>query len=115
MSEAVANKPIATDFFVSVDGKPHKAVMKFPEVLGDLSFVEKWRETLGANPEPKQREAADLAQLARDRFLADSRVGQPYLTAAEESPPSRRTWRTGRKTHYTMGWHLLAGRAYKGL
>jgi hypothetical protein len=36
--------------------------------LSDLLFVEKWRDTLGTNPEPKQREAVDLAQLAQERF-----------------------------------------------
>jgi hypothetical protein len=50
----------------------------------DLSFVEEWRETLGANPEPKQREAVDLAQLARERLLADSMVGQQYLKTSED-------------------------------
>jgi hypothetical protein len=45
----------------------------------DLSFVERWRETLGTNPEPRQREAADLAKLAKDRYLADTAVGQTYI------------------------------------
>ncbi len=53
-------------------------------MVSDLSFVEKWRETLGTSPEPKQREAADLAQLARERFFADSKVGQPYLRTADD-------------------------------
>jgi hypothetical protein len=52
--------------------------------LSDLSFVENWRDTLGTNPEPKQREAVDLAQLAQERFLADSRVGQQYLTTLDD-------------------------------
>ena len=47
----------------------------------DVSFVEKWRETLGANPESVQRDAVDLAQLARERYIADSKVGQPYIAA----------------------------------
>lgn len=49
-----------------------------------MSFVEKWRETLGTNPEPVQRDAVDLAQLARERYFADSRVGQPYIAAPGE-------------------------------
>jgi hypothetical protein len=65
---------------VEVSGKPHRVVVEFA-ALSDMSFVEKWRETLGAKPEPIQRDAVDLAQLARDRYFADSRVGQPYIAA----------------------------------
>ena len=65
---------------VEVSGKPHRVVVEFA-ALTDMSFVEKWRETLGAKPEPIQRDAVDLAQLARDRYFADSRVGQPYIAA----------------------------------
>lgn len=83
MGGATHTKPITTEFIVSVNAQPHKAEVEFAEMLGDLSFVEKWREALGTNPEPKQREAVDLAQLARERFVADSRVGQPYLSTAE--------------------------------
>jgi hypothetical protein len=39
--------------------------------LSDLSLVETWRDALGTNPEPKQKEAVDWAQLAQERFLAD--------------------------------------------
>jgi hypothetical protein len=53
-------------------------------MLSDLSFVERWRATLGTNPDPKQKEAVELAQLARERFFADSGVGQPYLTRSED-------------------------------
>jgi hypothetical protein len=84
MTGALVSKCITTDLIVSVNAKPRKAVVAFPEIIRDLSFVQKWRETLGTHPEPKQKEAADLAQLAQDRFVADSRVGQPYLTAAED-------------------------------
>ena len=52
--------------------------------LSDLSFVERWRETLDADPDPKQKDAVELAQLARERFFADSGVGQLYLTRAED-------------------------------
>lgn len=52
--------------------------------FSDLSFVEKWRETLGTNPISVQRDAADFAKLAKERYLADSSVGQPYITTAEE-------------------------------
>lgn len=74
---------IPTEFFVEVNGVPHKAVAEFA-TPGGLSFVERWRETLGANPEPIQWEAADLAKLARDRYLADSGVGQLYIGATAD-------------------------------
>lgn len=41
--------------------------------------MEKWREALGTNPEAIRRDAVDFAQLARDRYFADSKVGQPYI------------------------------------
>lgn len=47
----------------------------------DLAFVDKWRETLGTNPEPKQRETVEFAQLAKERYFADSGQGQLYIAA----------------------------------
>jgi len=46
-----------------------------------FTFLNRWRETLGTNPEPKQREAVEFAQLAKDRYSADSGQGQPYISA----------------------------------
>lgn len=68
---------------MNVDEQPQKTVVKFA-TFDDVSFVEKWRETLGTTPEAIQREAADLAQLARERYLADSRVGQHYMTTSQD-------------------------------
>lgn len=72
--------PIPAEFIVEVSTKPQKVLVEFA-TLSDLSFVEKWRESLGTNPEPAQRDAVDFAQLARERYFADSRVGQPYISA----------------------------------
>lgn len=52
--------------------------------LSDLSFVEKWRESLGTNPDSVQRDAVDFAQLARERYFADSKVGQPYIAVPRD-------------------------------
>jgi hypothetical protein len=41
-------------------------------------------KALGTNPESIQREAADLAKLAKDRYLADSGVGQSYIAAPSD-------------------------------
>lgn len=76
-------RPIAAEFFVGVNKVPHKAVVKFA-TFGDFAFVERWRETLGKNPEPLQRDAADLAKLAKERYVADTDVGQLYISAATD-------------------------------
>jgi hypothetical protein len=81
IAKSQERKQIATEFIVEVSAKPHKVAVEFA-TLRDMGFVEKWRETLGTSPEPIQRDAVDLAQLARDRFFADSRVGQPYIAAS---------------------------------
>lgn len=80
---AVRRDSISANFIVQADEQPQKTVVEFAP-FGDVSFVEKWRETLGTTPEAIQREAADLAQLARERYLADSRVGQRYMAAPQE-------------------------------
>ena len=82
--QITGGKPIPAEFIVEVSANPQKVMVEFATTVSDLSFVEKWRETLGTNPEPKQREAADLAELARERFVADSKVGQPYLRTADD-------------------------------
>lgn len=74
---------IPAEFIVKVSKNPQKVVVEFA-TMNDLLFVEKWRETLGVSPEPIQRDVVDLAQLARDRYIADSKVGQPYIAAAED-------------------------------
>jgi hypothetical protein len=71
-----------TEFIVRVDTNPQKVVLEFA-ALGDVSFVEKWRESLGTSPEPVQRDAVDFAELARDRYFADSSVGQPYIASPQ--------------------------------
>jgi hypothetical protein len=76
--------PIPAEFIVKVGANPQKVVVEFATTVSDLSFIEKWRETLGANPEPKQRDAADFAALARERFVADSKVGQLYLKTTDD-------------------------------
>lgn len=71
------------DFLVKVNDRPHKATIVFAG-LSDLQFVDRWRETLGTTPTPLQKETVDLANLARDRFIADSMVGQPYVALPGE-------------------------------
>ena len=71
------------EFIVSVDDNPQKTVVAFATAT-DLSFVERWRETLGPLPGSLQREAVDLAQLARENYYADSKVGQPYIATSGE-------------------------------
>jgi hypothetical protein len=68
------------EIIVQANGEPHRAAIEFA-TAGDLGFVERWREALGATPTLLQRDAADFAQLARERYRADSTVGQPYISA----------------------------------
>jgi hypothetical protein len=62
----VGGKSIQTEFIVHVSTEPRRVVAGFA-MLNDLRFVDKWRETLDSHPEPVQREAADLAQLAKEQ------------------------------------------------
>jgi len=68
---------ISAEFMVEVSTKPHKSWWNFRR----RAICHSWKS--GAKPwhesRTKQREAL-TAQLARERFLADSRVGQQYLT-----------------------------------
>jgi hypothetical protein len=63
--------------------KEREALAKLdPQMAADLDrFINEEKKQ-----EPKQREAVDLAQLAQERFLADSRVGQQYLTTLDDLP-----------------------------
>lgn len=81
--QITGGNPIPAEFIVEVNAKPQRVVVEFA-TFDDLSFVEKWREALGTNPESIQREAADLAKLAKDRYLADSGVGQLYISTASD-------------------------------
>ncbi|MGB2678037.1 MAG: hypothetical protein WAN12_13220 [Candidatus Acidiferrum sp.] len=79
----VGDKPIQNEFIVETSTGARKVVVEFA-AHKDLAFVDRWRETLGTNPEPKQRETVELAQLAKARYYADSGLGQPYIEAAED-------------------------------
>lgn len=76
----MGDRPIQNEFIVETSKGPRKVVVAFA-AHGDMAFVGKWRETLGTNPEPKQRETVEFAELAKERYYADSGVGQPYITA----------------------------------
>jgi hypothetical protein len=73
-----------TEFIVKVDTYPRKVVVAFVTAIKDVVFVGRWREALGVTPEQIQREAVDLAELARERYVADSNVGQPYIATPED-------------------------------
>jgi hypothetical protein len=72
------------EFIVKANTEPQKVVVSFATTIKDLSFVDRWRETLGAAPEFIQRDAVDLAVLARERLIADSCVGQTYIAKPED-------------------------------
>jgi hypothetical protein len=79
----VGDKPIRNEFIVKTSTGPRKVALKFA-AHGDLGFVDRWRETLGDNPNSKQRETVEFAHLAKQRYYADSGVGQPYISDAAD-------------------------------
>jgi hypothetical protein len=72
-----------TDVSVTLNGEQRRASVAFAE-LPDLAFIDQWKDKVGADTESKRRDAVDLAQLARDSFLAHSRIQQIYVNSVEE-------------------------------
>ena len=50
----------------------------------NLGFAEKWRDDLGADPNPRRKDAVDFAHLATQRFKIESIIGQPYVRSIAE-------------------------------
>jgi len=84
MKKPSEDKSADVEFIVDFGGEPRKVTVEFATGLGDLSFVQAWQQTLGMNPQPDQLDAASFAQVARERFIADSGIGQHYLACAED-------------------------------
>jgi len=72
-----------TDVSVKLKGEQRRATVVFAEDR-DLTFINDWRDKLGADTEIKRRDALDMAQLAIDSFLAHSRVQQIYVNSVED-------------------------------
>lgn len=72
-----------TDVSVTLNGEQRRATVVFAE-LPDLAFINDWRDKLGADTDPKRRDAVDLAQIAIDIFLAHTRIQQIYVKSVEE-------------------------------
>jgi hypothetical protein len=72
-----------TDVSVTLNGEQRLATVVFAE-RKDLSFIDEWRDKLGADTDSKRRDAVDLAQLAIDSYLAHTRIQQIYVNSVEE-------------------------------
>jgi len=72
-----------TDVIVTLNGEQRRATVVFAE-LPDLAFIDEWKDKLGADADSKSRDAVDLARLARDSFLAHTRIQQIYVNSVEE-------------------------------
>lgn len=72
-----------TDVSVTLNGEQRRATIVFAE-LPDLTFINEWRDKLGADTDTKRRDAVDLAQIAIDSFVAHTRIQQIYVKSVEE-------------------------------
>ncbi len=50
----------------------------------DCAFVDGWRQKLGGDTNPYRKDALDFADLAIQRYFADSRIGQPYVRSISD-------------------------------
>lgn len=72
-----------TDVSVTLNGEQRRATVVFAEST-DLTFINEWRDKLGADTDAKRRDAVDLAQLAIDSSLAHTRIQQIYVHSVED-------------------------------
>lgn len=72
-----------TNVTVTLNGEQHRATVVFAD-LADLTFINEWRDKLGADKDTKRRDAVDLAQIAIDSFLAHTQIQQIYVKSVEE-------------------------------
>jgi hypothetical protein len=72
-----------TDVSVTLNDEDRRATVVFAE-RKDLTFIDEWRDKLGADTDSKRRDAVDLAQLAIDSYLAHTRIQQIYINSVEE-------------------------------
>jgi hypothetical protein len=72
-----------TDVSVTLNYEQRIATVVFAE-RKDLTFIDEWRDKLGADTNSKRRDAVDLARLAIDSYLAHSRIQQIYVNSVEE-------------------------------
>ena len=72
-----------THVSVTLNGEQRRATVVFAE-LADLTFINEWRDKLGADTDSKRRDAVDLAQLAIDSYLAHTQIQQIYVNSVEE-------------------------------
>ncbi|MGH9739394.1 MAG: hypothetical protein ACRD4X_12545 [Candidatus Acidiferrales bacterium] len=72
-----------TDVSVTLNGEHRRATVAFAG-LPDLTFINEWRDKLGADTDAKRRDAVDLAQIAIDSFLAHTKIQQIYVKSVDE-------------------------------
>jgi GTPase-associated adaptor domain len=73
-----------TDVRIKFNGFSQRATIVFVDENTDLEFVNVWKDKLTPESTDRQRDAVDLVQLARDNYLAHSRVHQIYATSVED-------------------------------
>lgn len=75
---------MSIEFTVEMKKESKVAKAIFVERQQDCDFVQVWRETLGDDSNPYRKDAVDFADLATQRFVADSRIGQPYVRSLSD-------------------------------
>jgi hypothetical protein len=75
---------MSMEFTVEMTEQPKVAKAIFVERQEDCDFVHGWREKLGNDTNPYRKDAVDFADLASQRFFADSRMGQPYVRSMSD-------------------------------
>ncbi|MGH2508758.1 MAG: hypothetical protein ACRDHZ_15335, partial [Ktedonobacteraceae bacterium] len=75
-----------TEVSVRLNGDPRRATIVFADESTDFEFVNIWRDQLTPESDEKTIDAVDLAQVARDNFLAHSRIQQLYAKSVEDIP-----------------------------
>lgn len=73
-----------TDVRVKFSGVFQRATIVFVDENTDFEFVNTWKDKLAPDSTDRQRDAVDLAQIARDNFLAHARVQQIYAKSVED-------------------------------
>jgi hypothetical protein len=71
------------EFTLEMNKAPNVARAVFA-ATNDLDFVDGWREKLGDDTNPYRKDAVDFADLAIQRFKADSQIGQPYVRSISD-------------------------------
>jgi hypothetical protein len=73
-----------TEVSIRLNGDPRPTTIVFADENSDFGFVNIGRDKLNPDSDEKAYDAVDLTQIARDNFLAHSRIQQIYAKSVED-------------------------------